>query len=353
MKKIERIHEQLKEKKIDALLITDPVNRYYLSGFTGSSGILLIGLKKSYLFTDFRYFEQASKQASGFKVIKWKDDLYQSMVPLIEETGWKKIGFEAKQVVYQTYTEMKEKLPVELVGLESTVEMIRIVKNNRELDLLRKGASELDAAFEFICSSLNPGMSEKTLSMELEIFLRRKGAEKPSFTYIVASGERGAMPHGTASEKVMQAGELVTIDYGSVFNHYATDITRTFSLGEPDTKQKEIYDIVQEAQLKARNSVKAGIKCSELDAVARDIISDAGYGDNFGHGLGHGIGLETHELPMVNHKSDMVLEKGMVITIEPGIYLPGWGGVRIEDMVLVTEDGCELLTKSTRELITI
>ncbi len=351
--RLTEFRKALAEKSIDAMLITDPVNRLYLSGFEGSSGVLLIGRDEAFLVTDFRYLEQAAAQAGHFSVRRWQDDLYKNLVPIINEAGWKKIGFEAKNVIFSAYQEMQEKLPVELIPVEDAVEKKRMRKSEAEIEALRSGARVLDRAYEFILSFIKPGLPEKQLALELEIFLLRQGAQERSFQFIVASGERGAMPHGTASNRLMREGELVTIDYGAVFNSYATDMTRTLALGRIDQKQRDLYNLVLEAQQEAVKAVKPGMKASELDAVARNIIDQAGYANYFGHGLGHGIGLETHEQPVLNPRSVTVLEPGMTVTIEPGIYIKGWCGIRIEDMVAVTENGGEVLTKSPRDLTVI
>ncbi len=351
--RINKIRQVLEQEKIDAMLITNPVNRQYLSGFSGSAGVLLIGPDQAYLVTDFRYIDQASKQAPAFEIKRWQDDLYQCLSPLVEDNRWDKLGYESEYVVCSAYSEMKEKIAGCLVPLKETVLKQRMVKDVGEIDILRRGAEKLDRAFEFIQSLVRPGMTEKEVALELEIYLLKQGAEETSFRFIVASGSRAALPHGTATEKVINAGEMVTLDFGGVFEGYATDMTRTFGLQKLDPRQREIYDIVYKAQQKASLALKPGIKASEVDAVARDLISEAGYGSYFGHGLGHGVGLETHEQPLLNHRSKTILEPGMVVTIEPGIYLPGWGGVRIEDMLLVTDQGAETLTKSPRDLIVI
>lgn len=341
------------QNSFDAFMVSNDVNRRYLSGFDGSAGTLLISQEKAYLVTDFRYIEQATAQAEGFEVKKRGDDLHQSMAQLFAECGWSKIAFESKQVSYAEYIEMKEELGVELIPLDGAVEKLRMIKNKRELEILRSGAQELDRAFRYICTKLRPGVTEKEIDLELEFYLRRNGAEAAAFRFIVASGERGALPHGTATTKKLAHGELVTIDFGAVYDGYATDMTRTVAIGSTVQRQREIYGIVEEARSAAAAFVKPGIKANEADQVARDIIEKAGYGAYFGHGLGHGVGLETHEQPTLNPRSTTLLEPGMVITVEPGIYIPGWGGVRIEDMVLVTAEGAELLTRSPRELITI
>ncbi len=351
--RLNKFRKLIEQNNVDAMIITNPLNRYYLSGFDGTAGVLLIGLDKAYLVTDFRYVAQAAAQAPQFTVLRWKDDLYKWLAPLIKDGGWMKLGFESKHVVYSVYGEMKDKLSVELIPLDEAAEKLRIIKSDAELDILRRGAKMTDRAFDFVRSLIRPGMSEKELALELEIFLLKQGADETSFRFIVASGKRGAMPHGTASEKIMSDGELVTIDFGAVFERYVTDMTRTVALGSIDERGREIYGIVLKAQEKSAAAVKPGLQCSEVDAAARKIISEAGYGSYFGHGLGHGVGLEAHEQPVLNPRSKTVLKPGMVATVEPGIYLPDWGGVRIEDMVCVTDNGPEILTKSPRELIII
>ncbi len=351
--RLKRLRTFLKQNGTCAILITNPHNRRYLSGFDGTSGVLLIGQEQAILVTDFRYLEQAKTQASQFTVQRWREDLFSELAPVVKDAGWEKIAFESKHVVYHNYREMEQKIPAELKPYEDTVEKLRIIKSEAELAILRDGAKMLDSAFEHICDIIKPGMQEKELALETEMYLRRKGAEEPSFRFIVASGIRGAMPHGTASSKEMERGELVTIDFGGVFNGYATDMTRTVSLGEPGERCREIYSMVLKSQYAARESLKPGMKCSDADAVARDIFEQDGYGQYFGHGLGHGVGLETHEQPTLNPRSKTILEPGMVVTVEPGLYIPNFGGVRIEDMVCLTEEGAEIMTRSPRELITI
>lgn len=343
----------LPEMDVDALLVTSPDNRFYLSGFTGTAGTLLIGQKDAFLLTDFRYTGQAELQAPLYSVRRYKDDYHQVLAELIKEAGWSKIGYECKNMSCFDYSRLDEKISVQFIPLEETAEKLRMIKNCEEQDTMRRGAEKLDLAFSWLLEVIRPGMSERELAVELEIFLLRQGSQRPSFNYIVASGERGAMPHGVASEKLLCEGELVTIDFGAVFNSYATDMTRTVALHKIDQRQKEIYDIVYRAQCETVAAVKPGLTGKELDSVARDIITEAGYGEQFGHGLGHSIGLETHESPALSPKNNTTLQPGMVVTVEPGIYISGWGGVRIEDMVLVTESGAVRLTQSPRELVII
>jgi Xaa-Pro aminopeptidase len=351
--RLSAIKALLPELGVDALIITSPENRYYLSGFSGSAGTLIIGNEQAFLLTDFRYTGQAEQQAPLYTVKRYKDDYHQLLAELIKGAGWSKIGFEEKKLSSYDYARLDEKISVQFVPIEETAEKLRMTKSCEEQEIMRRGAEKLDQAFTWLQDVIKPGMTERALAVELEIFLLRQGSERPSFDYIVASGARGSMPHGVASAKQINEGDLVTIDFGAVFEGYATDMTRTVALKKVDQRQKEIYDIVYRAQCEAVSSVKPGLTGKEIDSVARDIITEAGFGEQFGHGLGHSIGLETHEPPALNPKNNTTLQPGMVVTVEPGIYIPDWGGVRIEDMVLVTESGAERLTKSPRELIII
>lgn len=351
--RLEKMQEKLRRMELEALLVTHPANRQYLSGFDGTSGVLLIGHEEAFLITDFRYTEQAEKQAPHFEICAWREELPKSLAPLLEATGWERVAFEGKHLTYAAYRELAEALPVELVSRENLVEELRVIKSADEVEILRRGAACTDEAFSHILKFIAPGRTEREISLELEFYLRRLGAEGTSFRFIVASGERGAMPHGVASSKQLAAGELVTMDFGAVFDSYVTDMTRTVVLGNPDGRQREIYEVVRMAQRKALDGIRPGMTAREADALAREAIKEAGFGEYFGHGLGHGVGLETHEQPVLSPRGETVLAPGMVVTVEPGIYIPGWGGVRIEDMVLITADGAETLTGSTRELIVI
>ena len=351
--RLERLQERLRERSLESILITHPANRQYISGFDGSSGVLLAGCEGAYLVTDFRYEAQAGEQAPYCRVRRWQEDLPKSLAPILAETGWRRLGFEQKHLTYALYRELSAGLAVEPVPVDDLVEELRMVKDETEAALLRRGAACLDRGFAHILSYIKPGLSEQAVSLELEFYLRRLGAEGTSFRFIVASGERGAMPHGVASPKELAPGDLVTMDFGAVFDAYATDMTRTVCLGEPDRRQREVYEVVRQAQQAAAAGIRPGLTGKEADALARDMIAAAGFGEYFGHGLGHGVGLETHEQPVLSPRGEVILSPGMVVTVEPGIYIPGWGGVRIEDMVLVTATGAEILTRATRELIII
>ncbi|NLY39637.1 MAG: aminopeptidase P family protein [Firmicutes bacterium] len=352
-KRLQRLQEKLAEHSLEAILISQPANRRYISGFSGSSGYLLVGREQAFLITDFRYLEQASQQAPDFEIRKAKENLAQSLAPLLDETGWRQVAFEKNDLTYALYSELTQGTSVAWKPLAGLVEELRMIKDEQELAILRRGAAVTDAAFAHILTMIKPGVTEQELSLELEYFMRRRGASRASFRYIVASGPRGAMPHGTASSKQLAAGELLTMDFGAVFDAYCTDITRTVCLGEPDEQQRRVYEVVLQAQQEARARIRPGMTGREIDALARNLIKEAGFDEQFGHGLGHGLGLEVHEEPRLAPLSKTVLQPGMVITVEPGIYIPGWGGVRIEDMVLLTAEGAELLTHSPRELIIV
>ncbi|MEW5785657.1 MAG: Xaa-Pro peptidase family protein [Bacillota bacterium] len=353
IERLRRLQEKIQEHALEAVLITQPFNRQYLSGFDGTNGVLLVGWEQAFLITDFRYREQAAQQAPHCEIRGWQDELPQSLAPILAETGWQQVGFEQKQVTYALFQDLSKVLTVELVPTENLVEEMRMIKDQGELAVLRRGASCLDQAFTHILNCLKPGLTEQAVALELEIYLRRLGASAAAFEYIIASGERGALPHGSASAKALARGELVTMDFGAVFDGYATDMTRTVCLGEPDGRQRQVYEIVRRAQDEAVRRIRPGMTGREADAPARTIIEESGFGEQFGHGLGHGVGLETHEQPTLSPRGEIVLSPGMIVTVEPGVYIPGWGGVRIEDMVLITGEGTERLTLCSRDLITV
>jgi len=352
--RIHKLREKFDELAIDALLISKPENLRYFSGFTGSAGILLITPLEAYLLTDFRYIEQASEQAKGFKVLDHKHPMLGFLHTLMSSLKIQRVGFEDEFMVFSQYNTFREKLEdVEFTPVKDTLTKLRRVKDQSEIKSLTKAVEISDLAFTHILNFIKPGISEKAVSLELEYFMKKNGAEKLAFEIIVASGQRSSLPHGVASEKTITSGDFVTMDFGAVYQGYHSDMTRTVVVGPISEKQTEIYNIVLRAQLAASSAIKAGKTAQEVDAVARDIITNAGYGDNFGHGLGHGVGLEIHEKPGLSPNDESVLEVGMAVTVEPGIYIPNWGGVRIEDTVIVTKDGCKVLTNSTKELIKI
>jgi Xaa-Pro aminopeptidase len=351
MGKIEKLRSNFSTLGIDGMLITSPFNRRYISNFTGSAGVVLISEEKAQFLTDFRYIEQASKQCQGFEIIKITGSIPEEVAQQAKKLGIQKLGFEEDFLSYSSFKLYAKEIESELVPFSGIIEKLRLIKTDAEIKILKVAADIADAAFKHILDFLRPGKTELEVSNELEFFMRRAGATSSSFDTIVASGHRSALPHGVASDKVIEAGDIVTMDYGCYYNGYVSDITRTVAVGEPDAKLKEIYDIVLEAQLLGMAGIKPGMTGREADAITRDYITEKGYGEYFGHSTGHGIGLEIHEGPGLSMKSDVILEPGMVVTCEPGIYIPGLGGVRIEDDTLITKDHNEALTHSTKELI--
>ncbi|CAH2715244.1 Aminopeptidase YpdF [Neobacillus rhizosphaerae] len=351
MEKIDKLRSDFSEQGIDGILITSPFNRRYISNFTGSAGVVLISAEKAQFITDFRYIEQARKQCQDFEIIKFSNSIPEEVAEQVKKLGIQKLGFEEDYLSYSSFKLYDKEVEAELVPISGVIEKLRLIKTEAEIKILKVAADIADAAFKHILDFIRPGKTELEVSNELEFFMRRAGATSSSFATIVASGHRSALPHGVASDKVIEAGDIVTMDYGAYYNGYVSDITRTVAVGEPDAKLKEIYDIVLDAQLRGMDGFKPGMTGREADALTRDYITEKGYGEYFGHSTGHGIGLEVHEGPSLSMKSDIILEPGMVVTCEPGIYIPGLGGVRIEDDTHITKDGNEALTHSTKELI--
>lgn len=341
-------------EEVDALLVTDKANRYYLSGFTGSSGYLLLTADRVFLLTDFRYLVQANQQAECCEVVNQGKDWYETLKQLLTCHQVKKLAFEQDHLSHSQYLKLAEKVDhCNLVGKQNLVEKLRETKDFLELGLMKKAASIADKAFSELLEVIRPGRSELEVAADLEYFMRRLGSEGPAFDTIVASGIRSALPHGTAGEKKLELGDLVVIDFGATYQGYCSDMTRTVIIGAATPKQRTVYQLVLEAQLAGLQAIRAGQLCQQVDGVARRIIAEQGYGAYFGHSLGHGVGLNIHENPRLADGNQLPLKKGMVVTVEPGIYLDDWGGIRIEDMVAVTDDGCEIFTKTTKELIEI
>ncbi|WP_028548794.1 M24 family metallopeptidase [Paenibacillus sp. UNC451MF] len=352
--RIERLRTVLQEQGLKALLITNAVNRLYMTGFTGSSGIVLISETKAYLLTDFRYMTQAPAQATAFEVVEHAPNPMETARDLLTKQGISKVGFEQNDMTYGAYqTTAKALSGIELAATDGIVEKLRVIKDESEIAVLQEAADLADRTFTHILNFLKPGAKEADIALEMEMFVRKNGAASTSFETIVASGERSALPHGKASDRILQADEFVTLDYGAYYKRYCSDITRTVVVGKPTDKHKEIYNIVLEAQMTALDKIKPGMTGKEADAVARDIIQRYGYGDYFGHGTGHGLGMEVHEAPRLSKNGETVLTPGMVVTVEPGIYLPGFGGVRIEDDIVVTDTGIKILTHSSKDLIAL
>jgi len=351
--RIEQLRKKMNKEQVDGLIIQSVANRKYMSLFTGSSAFLYISQQQQVLLTDFRYVEQANIQSPNYQVIDYgKKGLYTTLNELLKKDQVIRLGFEAEGITYAQYDQYKEKLEVkELVPICNWIESLRMIKSEDEIRCIQKAASIADQAFTHILSFIKVGVSEKDIALELEFFMKKQGAENLSFDTIVASGVRSSLPHGAPTDKKIQSGDFVTMDFGCIYQGYCSDMTRTVVVGKANEKQKKIYHIVLEAQEKALKNLKAQKTGKEIDTIARNIISEQGYGDYFGHGLGHSVGLEIHESPRLSINEETILKPNMSMTVEPGIYIPDFGGVRIEDLVIITEDGVCNLTTSSKELI--
>lgn len=349
--RIEKLRLKMRERELDAVFVNSLENRYYFSNFRGSSGVLLITKESAFLLTDFRYVDQANEDASLYEVVDHNRDLILHVKSIVEKSNVKTLGIEYESLPVEEFFELANAIPsIKITKADSIFYDIRMIKDEQEISYLQEAVSLCDQAFEHILTIIRPGMTEKEVGLELEFFMRKAGAEGIKANHVIASGDRSSLPHGQATDRVIQVGDFVKMDIGARINGYYSDFTRTVVLGVPSSKQLEIYQIVQKAQEAALQAIGPGKVCSELDEVARSIIRDAGYGDCFGHSLGHSIGLAVHEKPAMRNTDDTVLQPGMVITVEPGIYIPGFGGVRIEDFLVITEDGYRNLTKATKEL---
>lgn len=353
--RIEKLIKAFEEKGMDAVLVSSEFNRRYMSGFTGSSGYLFITKDARYMLTDFRYIEQATSQCPDYEVVDfYKEGLFPTINSLVKAEKVSKIGFENQMVTVKEYKHLREKVGnVTWLEMEDLVEKIRMFKDEEEIELIAHAASIGDAAFAHIIKYVKVGMTEIEVAIELEYFMKKQGASKLSFDTIVASGTRSSLPHAVPTEKKIENGDFVTLDFGCIYKGYCSDMTRTFVMGKASDKHKEIYNLVLQAQVNACNKVTAGIKGKVADAYARDIIDAAGYRKNFGHGTGHSLGLEVHEQPRFSLLSNDDIHEGMVMSIEPGIYIPDFGGVRIEDLVLVLKDGIRNFCTSPKELIEV
>ncbi|MDN5346876.1 MAG: Xaa-Pro aminopeptidase [Clostridia bacterium] len=360
--RISNLRRRMQEENIEALLVSAPENRFYLSGFTGDEGWLLVTSGKAFLITDRRFLEQAAAEAPNFIIVDRGDSFLARLGEVVAEEGIRILALEEDHVTFNFYRRVmeavadpKSNLPKNLIlkPASGLVEGLREIKEEGEIQLLRRAANLADAAFEYILSFLKPGALEIEIAAELEYFMRRKGAEGPAFPTIVASGPRSSLPHGRAGKRALQKGDLVVLDFGALFGGYNSDLTRTVVLGPVTPEQTRLYRTVRTAQELALQGLKAGLKAREADALARNYIESTDYAGRFAHGLGHGVGLSIHEGPTLSHNRETILQAGMVVTVEPGIYLPGWGGVRIEDMAVVEEDGCAILTHADKSLLVL
>lgn len=352
--RLARLRSEMAAQALDAMLVVKPENRAYLSGFTGSAGALVITATNAHLATDFRYLEQAAAQAPHFQVERLgrgAGAMAQSIAKLLPGAG-QRIGFEGDTVSVEEFRSYQEALgEAEWVSIPGLVDRLRTVKEETEIASIRRAAAIADAAFNHVLAWIQPGMQEREVALELEFFARKSGAASLAFDTIVASGSRSSLPHGLASDRTLGYQEFITIDFGCMVDGYCSDMTRTVMLGEPDEKQRAVYDTVLAAQTRGLAAAAPGISGRDLDAVCRDWIAAQGYGEFFDHSTGHGVGRQIHEEPRIAATGTEVLQPGHVITVEPGIYIPGWGGVRIEDLVLITRAGCEALSQSPKALI--
>lgn len=351
MDKLTKLRSAMKEEGIDGLLITSSFNRRYMTDFTGTAGIAVVSQEDAVFITDFRYTEQAEKQVMGYRIVQHSKSIHEEAATQVEQMGIHTLGFEKDHMSYAQYEVYGKQIKAEMKPVSGLIEKIRLIKTPEELTILKAAAKIADDAYTHILNFIKPGLTELEVSNELEFFMRKAGATSSSFDIIVASGTRSALPHGVATDKVIEKGDMITLDYGALYNGYISDITRTLAVGEPPAELKEIYHIVLDAQMKALDGIKPGMTGIEADAICRDHIKSKGYGEAFGHSTGHGIGLEVHEGPGLSFRSETVLEPNMTVTVEPGIYVPGLGGVRIEDDIIITETGNERLTLATKELI--
>jgi Xaa-Pro aminopeptidase len=347
----DRLAERLAERELDALVVTNLVNVRYLTGYTGSNGAAIVGAGQRVFFTDFRYMSQVAEQVHDFERVKGERDLLGDVAQRLSG----RVGFEDGAMTVRAFERLKGLVGdrAELVPGGNLVEGLRAVKDANEVAAIREAAKLADAALERVLENGLAGRAERDVALELETEMRRLGAEEPSFGSIVASGPHGALPHAEPRDRPIERGVLVTIDWGARLGGYCSDCTRTFATGELSGEAAQVYELVRDAQQRAEDAVEAGAGGKDVDAVSRDLIGAAGHGDHYGHGLGHGVGLEVHESPRLAPTSEDTLVAGNVVTVEPGIYVPGQLGVRIEDLVVVTEDGRDVLSGMGKELLTV
>jgi Xaa-Pro aminopeptidase len=346
--RVEQLRELLEAHQLNAMIVSQAENRRYLSGFTGTDGTLFIGPDQAVLITDFRFTEQASREAPLFEIVEVIPDVLGSELSrLAGETGASRVGFESNHVSYAIHQNWLESAKEqELVPVQGLVEGLRAVKDEHELALIARAAAIGDGALAHVRQSIRPGMTEREVAWEIEVYMRTHGAEAVGFDIIVASGPNGAMAHATVTDRAIGEGEPIVLDLGARVEGYRSDLTRTLILGKPDERFEEIYYLVHDAQLMALAGIKPGMTGREADALAREVIAGRGYGKRFGHGLGHSVGLAVHEDPRMGTQSTAVLRPGNTLTVEPGVYITGWGGVRIEDLLVVTESGVDVLSKA-------
>lgn len=355
------LQTRLRRKKLDALLVTEPHNRRYLSGYTATdngigetAGVLLIPAQgEPYLLTDSRFSLQAEEEARGFTITLYPKGLSSLLKTLLPRLGISKLAFESHYMLHATAVQLSETLTkagVEFIACTGLIERMRLIKTEDEIRLLKQSVLRNEQVFQLVYNTIEPGMTEREVALAIELTMHELGAEKPSFETIVAFGPNAAKPHAVPTDRVLETGDIVLIDMGLVLDGYCSDMTRTFIAGKPDATYLERLGVVRRAQLAGIKAIRAGATCKEVDRAARRIIDESGFGDYFGHALGHGVGLAVHENPRLSPRSRKKLKSGMIVTVEPGIYLPGWGGIRLENMAVVREDHAEILNENNTGL---
>lgn len=354
MNKFDRLRESMREQGIEGVLLTSMENMQWYSGFSGDTGEILVTAKKQYFMTDFRYMEMAERElGEQFECIKTKQDgLYHEAAELMRQHGIKSLGIETSKVTLDQKAAMDAAFDVEYISIDDKMHELRTIKTPEEIEKMRKGAKITADTFYHMTKIIKPGITEFDLLAEMLYFFHKSGV-KPSFEPIIATGPNSSLPHATISNRKVQNGDFVTMDFGVIYGGVYTDFTRTVAVGGVAQELQMIYNIVQKAQIATLAVLRPGITGGEVDAAARDLITDAGYGAFYEHGTGHGVGVEIHEAPWFRRGNEQKLQAGMIGTVEPGIYLPGKGGVRIEDMVAITEDGYENFYTVSKDLIVL
>lgn len=355
MNNVERIRRKLAEKELDAILIENEKNQRYAAGFPFTDGAVIVAREGAWLVTDSRYIEAANRQAEGVSVLLYDREkpLKTWVSELIAGAGVRKLGIEENSISYGRWLALKEQLDCELVPAQAVLSELRAAKTEEEIGYMKEAQAISEAALDEVLGIIKPGMTEKEIAAELVYRMLRHGSEGNSFDPIVVTGTKTSMPHGVPGDKVVQDGDFLTMDFGCIRHGYCSDMTRTVAVGHASEEMRKIYGIVLEAQLAGIAASRAGIPGCEIDEAARKVIRDAGYGEYFGHGYGHSLGLDIHEAPNANPMGKAILPVGAVVSAEPGIYLPGKFGVRIEDVAVMREGGCEVITKAPKQLIVL
>ncbi len=356
MSNLERLKNRIAAEGLDAVLLMDSYNRHFATGFHSSSGAVIVTPKDAWFITDSRYIEAAEEAAAGrYNVLMHTAEhpMNAMIKAILAEQGVSRLGGESSRLSHEEYTAFEELLGIKMIGCQAMIDELRAVKNEEELAFMRKAQEITDDVFAYIITFIKPGMTERRVAAELVYQMMLRGANQVSFDPIVVAGHRSSMPHGVPSDNVIREGDFVTMDFGCLYNGYCSDMTRTVAVGYATEEMRKVYDTVLQAQLAGLAVSKAGVLGKDVDKAARDVIEAAGYGEYFGHGYGHCLGLEVHESPNANPRGNVPMPEGCVCSAEPGIYLPGKFGVRIEDTAIFRADGVEILTKSPKELIIV